>query len=104
MVTAACIGTFVLAESGLLDHQRATTTWWLAPLLRRRYPKALLDESNMIVESERFVTAGAALSHMPSVRFRPPLRHSPLLHHPAHRLGERFNVQGLLDELARPEH
>ncbi len=64
MMTAACIGTFVLAESGLLDQQRATTTWWLAPLFRERYPKVLLDESNMIVKSGRFVTAGAALGHM----------------------------------------
>lgn len=64
MMTAACIGTFVMAESGLLDHQHATTTWWLAPLFRRRYPDVLLDESNMIVRSGRFVTAGAALSHM----------------------------------------
>jgi len=64
MMTAACIGTFVMAESGLLDHQRATTTWWLAPMFRRRYPKVSLDESHMIVKSGRFVTAGAALSHM----------------------------------------
>jgi transcriptional regulator GlxA family with amidase domain len=63
-VTAACIGTFVLAEAGLLDEHRATTTWWLAPLFRKRYPNVLLDESNMIVRSGRFVTAGAALSHM----------------------------------------
>jgi transcriptional regulator GlxA family with amidase domain len=63
-MTAACIGTFVMAESGLLDHQHATTTWWLAPLFRKRYPHVLLDESNMIVKSGRFVTAGAALSHM----------------------------------------
>jgi transcriptional regulator GlxA family with amidase domain len=63
-MTAACIGTFVLAESGLLDHQRATTTWWLAPLFRKRYPNVLLDESNMLVKSGKFVTAGAALSHM----------------------------------------
>jgi transcriptional regulator GlxA family with amidase domain len=63
-MSAACIGTFVMAESGLLDHQRATTTWWLAPLFRRRYPKVLLDESNMIVKSGRFVTAGAALGHL----------------------------------------
>jgi len=63
-MSAACIGTFVMAESGLLDHQEATTTWWLAPLFRQRYPDVLLDESNMIVRSGRFVTAGAALSHM----------------------------------------
>jgi transcriptional regulator GlxA family with amidase domain len=63
-ITAACIGTFVMAESGLLDHQHATTTWWLAPLFRKRYPRVLLDESNMIVKSGRCVTAGAALSHM----------------------------------------
>jgi transcriptional regulator GlxA family with amidase domain len=64
MMTAACVGTFVMAESGLLDNQRATTTWWLAPMFRQRYPKVSLDESNMIVKSGRFVTAGAALSHM----------------------------------------
>ena len=63
-MTAACIGTFVMAESGLLDHHRATTTWWLAPLFRKRYPDVRLDESSMIVKSGRFVTAGAALSHM----------------------------------------
>jgi transcriptional regulator GlxA family with amidase domain len=63
-MTAACIGTFVMAESGLLDDQRATTTWWLSPLFRQRYPRVLLDESNMLVKSGRFVTAGAALSHM----------------------------------------
>jgi transcriptional regulator GlxA family with amidase domain len=59
---AACIGTFVMAESGLLDHQRATTTGgW------RSFAGAidvLLDESHMIVKSGRVVTAGAALGHM----------------------------------------
>jgi transcriptional regulator GlxA family with amidase domain len=61
---AACIGTFVLAESGLLDHHDATSTWWLSPLFRQRYPRVRLDESRMIVSSGKFVTAGAALSHM----------------------------------------
>jgi transcriptional regulator GlxA family with amidase domain len=64
IVTAACIGTFVLAESGLLDGRQSTTTWWLAPLFRKRYPTVELDESNMLVKSGRFVTAGAALGHM----------------------------------------
>ena len=61
---AACIGTFVLAESGLLDNHDATTTWWLSPLFRQRYPSVRVDESRMIVSSGKVVTAGAALSHM----------------------------------------
>ncbi len=64
MMSAACIGTFVMAESGLLDRQRATTTWWLAPLFRERYPDVMLEESQMVVQSGRFVTAGAALGHL----------------------------------------
>lgn len=64
LTTAACIGTFVLAESGLLNLHHATTTWWLSPLFRKRYPSVILDESHMIVKSGKVVTAGAALSHM----------------------------------------
>jgi len=63
-MSAACIGTFVMAESGLLNDHQATTTWWLAPLFRKRYPAVVLEESHMIVKSGRMVTAGAALSHI----------------------------------------
>lgn len=63
-IAAACIGTFVLAESGLLDGEKATTTWWLAPLFRQRYPAVRLEDGHMLVKSGALVTAGAALGHM----------------------------------------
>jgi transcriptional regulator GlxA family with amidase domain len=63
-VAAACIGTFIAAESGILDGETATTTWWLAPFFRQRYPRVRVDDRRMLVRSGRVLTAGAALSHM----------------------------------------
>ncbi|WP_158901740.1 GlxA family transcriptional regulator [Burkholderia sp. L27(2015)] len=63
-IAASCIGTFLLAEAGLLNHGEATTTWWLAPLFRQRYPNVRLDETRMLVPSGRIVTAGAAMGHL----------------------------------------
>lgn len=61
---SACSGGFLLAESGLLDGLHATTSWWLGPMFRQRYPNVTLDESRMVVSTTRFTTAGAALAHV----------------------------------------
>lgn len=63
-VAAACTATFLLAAAGLLDGKPATTTWWLAPAFRERFPEVALDEARMIVEAPGLVTAGAALAHL----------------------------------------
>src|SRR5580692_1474497 len=64
LTAAACVGTFVLAEAALLNDEEATTTWWLAPLFRQRYPQVRLVETRLIVQSNAVVTAGAALGHL----------------------------------------
>jgi transcriptional regulator GlxA family with amidase domain len=63
-IAGACIGTFILAEAGVLNGLEATTTWSLAPLFRQRYPQVRLDDTRMIAASGRVVTAGAAMGHL----------------------------------------
>lgn len=63
-IAGSCSGTFLLAESGLLDARRATTSWWLASVFERRYPKVRLDLASMLTEDDRLICAGAGMSHL----------------------------------------
>ncbi len=63
-LAASCASTFLLGEAGLLDGRRATTTWWLAPVFRRRYPDVDLVPDQIVVADWPIATGGAAMAQM----------------------------------------
>jgi transcriptional regulator GlxA family with amidase domain len=63
LVAASCYGTFVLAESGLLEGRMATTTWWLRDSFRQRYPGVRLNADRALVDDGSILTAGAMTAH-----------------------------------------
>ncbi|MCX2184443.1 helix-turn-helix domain-containing protein [Streptomyces sp. SKN60] len=62
-VVSLCVGAFLLAEAGLLDGRRATTSWLHADALARRYPAADVRPEHLVV-TDRGVTTTAAFGAM----------------------------------------
>lgn len=50
-VYAACGGSIVLAEAGLLEGQEATTHWAYAPIFHKYYPNVTLRIERLLVQS-----------------------------------------------------
>lgn len=59
-IGALCTGTFLLAETGLLDGRRATTNWQFARKFTRRYPAVRLDIGQILTEEDNLICTGAA--------------------------------------------
>jgi len=59
---SVCAGAFVLAETGLIDHRRATTHWAFAQTLSERFPAVDVAAENMVIDDGDIITAGGILA------------------------------------------
>ncbi|WP_414939118.1 GlxA family transcriptional regulator [Amycolatopsis sp. cmx-11-51] len=62
-VVSICVGAFLLAEAGLLNHRRATTSWLFADELAQRCPEADVQPEHLVV-TDKGVTTTAAFGAM----------------------------------------
>lgn len=65
IVGSVCTGALLLAETGLLDDQEATTHWGVVPLFQEHYPQILLKPEKVLAQAapgHRIITAGGASS------------------------------------------
>lgn len=62
LLCSVCAGTFLLAQTGLLDGRAATTHWALEPLFRSRFPAVDLDIDKLLIDDGDIVTAGGLMA------------------------------------------
>ena len=63
-IACTCTGTFLLAETGLLDGCVATTNWQFAEIFKRQYPKVNLQVDRILTEDNGLYCTGAATAFM----------------------------------------
>ncbi len=59
-IATTCTGTFLLAETGLLNGRAATTNWQFARMFQRRYPNVHLKTDRIMTEDGGLICAGAS--------------------------------------------
>lgn len=64
LLASSCTGAFLLAETGLLDGNYATTHWRSADVFRARYPKIMLQSQDLITDNGSILCGGGATSHV----------------------------------------
>ncbi|MGK7396231.1 MAG: GlxA family transcriptional regulator [Candidatus Cyclobacteriaceae bacterium M3_2C_046] len=61
-IASICLGAFILAAAGLLDHKKATTHWLGAEAFRKMFPQVQLLDDKIITDHDKIYTSGGAFS------------------------------------------
>lgn len=57
-LASVCVGSFALAQWGLLDGRRATSHWSVVDLLQQRFPVVIVDRTALYVQDGSIWTSG----------------------------------------------
>lgn len=63
-IASTCTGSFLVAETGLLNGKTATTNWHFANMFKRNYPEVNLRIDKMVTEDKNILTSGAATAFL----------------------------------------
>lgn len=100
-LASVCIGSFLLAEAGVLDGRRATTAWVFEREFAERYPAVGLARGAVLCEDGPLTTAGAITSVFELGQRLAALHHGPAVARAAARLalvgGPRTSQQPYVD-------
>lgn len=64
VLTAACAGSFILAQTGLLDYKKATTHWLFESLFLERFPNVMLHTDKILIDEGELITAGGISAYI----------------------------------------
>ncbi len=68
-VASLCVGSFLLAETGLLDGKKCTTHWTFAEEFRDRYPQCNLQPEDIMTEDNGIYTSGGAYAYLSLIMY-----------------------------------
>ncbi len=63
VLCAACVGSFVLAQTDLLNHKRATTHWLFESEFKQKFPVVNLMIDHILIDEGNLITAGGVTAY-----------------------------------------
>lgn len=64
ILTSACLGSFILAKTKLLDKKKATTHWAYEELFKKEFPNVNLQIDKILIDEKDIITAGGVNAYL----------------------------------------